>query len=289
MSFLTKITLTSPGSSTGPFDIYQSSDSYTTAIATDVAKGVLVDGYTISVNDVTTSVLVQSKGLCSSSNIILTISGVLTPTPTPTQTVTPTPSHVPAGVSAISLSSGHTVASACTGTTRNYYYNGSFINGAQLWLDAGLNTDVAPGTNAQTVFYYSYDFNSIYYINDSEGHKYTSTQVCPTPTPVLNENKYWVSLVDGPTAAACGGDIDMFGVGQLTGFTVYGSALYGICDATMIVDMPAIVKSEVPFNGTFWVGKKYGGNFYYRKYVRNSSGTASLPDGACVIYNNPCN
>ena len=186
MSFLTLITLTSPGSSTGPFDIYQSSDGYTTAIATDIAKSVLVDGYTISVNDVTTSVLVQSKGLCSSSNIILTISGVLTPTPTPTQTVTPTPSHVPAGVSAISLSSGHTIASACTGITQNYYYSGSFINGAQLWLDAGLNTDVAPGTNGQPVYYYSYDYNSIYYIDDSEGHKYSSTQSCPTPTQLIN-------------------------------------------------------------------------------------------------------
>jgi hypothetical protein len=289
MSFLTKITLTTAGSSTGPFDIYQNSDNYATAVATGVTKSDLVAGYTISVNDTTTSVLVQSLGLCNTSNITLPISGFPTSTPTPTPTLTPTASPVGAGVSHISLSSGHTVASACTGATQTYYYSGSFINGAQLWVDAQF-TDNAPGTNGSPVYYYSYDFNSIYYINDSEGHKYASSEVCPTATPVVNANSYWVSTVDGPTAATCGGD-DVFGVPhtQLTGFTVYGSAISGICDATMIVDMPAIVKSEVPFNGTFWVGKKVGGNFYYRKYVRDSSGTSATPDGACVVYNTPCN
>jgi hypothetical protein len=287
MSFLTKITLTTAGSSTGPFDLYQSSDSYTTAIVTGVTKADLVAGYLISVDDSTTSVLVQSKGLCSTSNITLTIGGVPTPTPTPTQTVTPSPSTVPAGVSSIALSSGTTVASACTGTTRNYYYSGSFTNGAQLWIDPQF-TDNAPGAVGHPVYYYSYDYNTIYYIDDSNGHKYSSSEVCPTPTPVMNANSYWVSLADGHTAAACGGDTDTFGVGQLTGFTVYGSAISGICDATMIVDMPAVVKSNVPFNGTFYVAKKVGGNFYYRKYVRDSSGTSATPDGACVIDNTKC-
>ena len=62
MSFLTNITLTVAGSSTGPFDIYQSSDSYTTAIATGRTKTELLAGYLVSVDDTTTSVLVQSKG-----------------------------------------------------------------------------------------------------------------------------------------------------------------------------------------------------------------------------------
>lgn len=287
MSFLTKITLTSAGSSTGPFDIYQSSDNYATAVATGVTKVDLVAGYTISVADSTTSVLVQSLGLCNTTNVTLTIGGVPTPTPTPTQTITPSPSTVPAGVNTIALSSGTTVANACSGTTKNYYYTGSFTNGAQLWIDPQFS-DTAPGFVNNPVYYYSYDYNTIYYIDDSEGHKYASTEVCPTPTPVMNANSYWVSLVDGPTAAACGGDTEMFGVGQLTGFTVYGSAVSGICDATYIVDMPAVVKSEVPFNGTFWVAKKVGGNFYYRKYIRDNAGTSATPDGACVIHNDEC-
>jgi hypothetical protein len=56
----------------------------------------------------------------------------------------------------------------------------------------------------------------------------------------------------------------------------------------MIVDMPSVVKSEVPFNTQFWVGKKIGGNFYYRKYIRDSSGTSATPVEACVIYNDGC-
>jgi hypothetical protein len=213
---------------------------------------------------------------------------VVTPTPTPTLTPTPSKNSPYPGVNTISLSSGYTIANACTGTTRNYYYSGSFINGAQLWLDPSLNTDVAPGYVGHTVYYYSPDFNSIYYINDSEGHKYSSSEICPTPTPVTNLNSYWVSTVNGPTAAACGGDQDLFGTGQLTGFTIYGSSISGICDATMIVDMPSVVKSEVPFNTQFWVGKKIGGNFYYRKYIRDSSGTSATPVEACVIYNDEC-
>ena len=59
------ITLTTAGSDTGPFDLYSSTDAYSTAFETDVPKSSLVAGYsTAAVPDGTLYVRVKSKGTC---------------------------------------------------------------------------------------------------------------------------------------------------------------------------------------------------------------------------------
>ena len=60
-----KITLTSTGSDSGPFDIYSNSTGSFVLIASGINKVDIVAGYTISVPDGTTIVRVQSTGECT--------------------------------------------------------------------------------------------------------------------------------------------------------------------------------------------------------------------------------
>jgi hypothetical protein len=84
------VTLTSATPATGPFNIYQNTDSYTVAIATNVSKPAMFGGYTVVANDLATILKIESVGTCNNS-IFLDISGIPSPTPTQTPTVTPTP------------------------------------------------------------------------------------------------------------------------------------------------------------------------------------------------------
>jgi hypothetical protein len=96
------ITLTTAGVDTGPFNLYSNTDSYVTAFQTNVAKSLLVAGYTSTVVPAgTTTVRVKSTGTCT-NYVDLIISGApstttttTTPSPTPTTTTTTTPSPTP--------------------------------------------------------------------------------------------------------------------------------------------------------------------------------------------------
>jgi hypothetical protein len=88
----TLITLTLAGSDTGPFSIYSNVDGFTTPTVTGISRATLLAGYTATVPDNTTQVLVKSTGACL-RNLYLTVSGAPTPTTTTTSsttTVTPT-------------------------------------------------------------------------------------------------------------------------------------------------------------------------------------------------------
>ena len=95
------ITLTTAGVDTGPFNLYSNTDSYTTAFQTNVAKSLLVAGYTSTVVPAgTTTIRVTSTGTCT-NYVDLVISGggttttTTTPSPTPTTTTTTTTTASP--------------------------------------------------------------------------------------------------------------------------------------------------------------------------------------------------
>ena len=83
------ITLTTAGIDTGPFNLYSNTDSYVTAFQTNIAKSLLVAGYTSTVVPAgTTYVRVKSTGLCTNYiDIYVTGSGTTTTTTTPRVTL----------------------------------------------------------------------------------------------------------------------------------------------------------------------------------------------------------
>jgi hypothetical protein len=84
------ITLTTAGADTGPFNLYSNTDSYVTAFQTNIAKSLLVAGYTSTVVPAgTTTVRVKSTGLCT-TYVDLFITGPGTTTTTTTAPVGPT-------------------------------------------------------------------------------------------------------------------------------------------------------------------------------------------------------
>jgi hypothetical protein len=92
------ITLTNPGTDTGPFNIYTNIDNYTVPIATSISRATLVGaGYAATVDGNTTTIKVQSTGTCTSSIFLpitqpttTTTTSTAAPTTTSTTTVGPT-------------------------------------------------------------------------------------------------------------------------------------------------------------------------------------------------------
>jgi len=79
-----KITLTTAGTDTGPFNLYSNTDSYVTAFQTGIAKSLLVAGYTSTVVPAgTNTIRVKSTGTCTNF-VDLYVAG--TPTTTTTST-----------------------------------------------------------------------------------------------------------------------------------------------------------------------------------------------------------
>lgn len=82
------ITLTSSGSDTGPFNIYSNVDGFTVPFETGIARATLIAGFTTTnVPDFTTTIRIQSTGVCTN---YLDVSVVLTTTTTTTSTSTTT-------------------------------------------------------------------------------------------------------------------------------------------------------------------------------------------------------
>ena len=81
----TLITLTLAGSDVGPFNLYSNLDGFTTPTATGVSRAALVAGYTATLPDWTTQVLVKSTGVCL-RDLYLNITGAPTTTTTTSST-----------------------------------------------------------------------------------------------------------------------------------------------------------------------------------------------------------
>jgi hypothetical protein len=104
------ITLTTAGTNTGPFDLYSSTDGYSTAFETDVPKSSLVAGYSTSnVPDGTAFVRVKSKGTCINFINI----AVPTPTAAPT-TAAPTAAPTTAAPTTAAPTAAPTTAAPTT-------------------------------------------------------------------------------------------------------------------------------------------------------------------------------
>ena len=87
----TLITLTLAGSDTGPFTIYSNQDGYTTPTEAGVPRASLVAGYTATVPDGTTEVLLRSTGVCQ-RDLYLIVTGSPTTTTTSSTSSTSTTS-----------------------------------------------------------------------------------------------------------------------------------------------------------------------------------------------------
>jgi len=74
------ITLNLIGTNTGSFNIHQNSDSYTTAVATNVSSSSLLSGYSATLDSSTTTVRVSSTGTCTNYKDISVNFGDTTPT-----------------------------------------------------------------------------------------------------------------------------------------------------------------------------------------------------------------
>jgi hypothetical protein len=96
MALSARITLTSAGSDTGPFNLYSNIDGYTNAFESSILKSNLVNGFTTNNIPNSTSIIrLISMGVCTNYIDLNLIT--LTPTPTPTLTITPTPTSTPTG------------------------------------------------------------------------------------------------------------------------------------------------------------------------------------------------
>ena len=114
------ITLTTAGIDTGPFNLYSNTDGYVTAFQTNIAKSLLVAGYTSTVVPAgTTTIRVKSTGLCTNYiDIYVTGSGTTTTTTTapvgPTTTTTTTPYVGPSTTTTTTTSGGGTTTTTTT-------------------------------------------------------------------------------------------------------------------------------------------------------------------------------
>lgn len=85
------ITLTTAGSSTGPFSLYSNVDSYSTPFETGVSKSSLLAGYTsVLVPASTTTVRVMSTGTCTNYTDISVVPCTTTTTTSSSTTTTTT-------------------------------------------------------------------------------------------------------------------------------------------------------------------------------------------------------
>jgi hypothetical protein len=143
------ITLTTAGTSTGPFNLYSDVDGYATPFETGVAKSALVAGYNSTVVPTgSTVVYVLSTGTCN-TGVYLNISGVTTTTTTSTSSTTSTTT-----TSILSCLSGDTNAIAtCSGG-----------ESARFTIASGYTAGIIPGGNyysgSGTRSYYAYIYNS---------------------------------------------------------------------------------------------------------------------------------
>ena len=118
------ITLTTAGSSIGPFNLYTNIDGYVVAFETGVSKASLVAGYTsVLVPTGTTSIQVKSTGTCTNA-ITLPIVGVTT-TATPTTTVAPTTLVITTTIAPTSTTTVApiTTTTLCAGIAHDYQDN----------------------------------------------------------------------------------------------------------------------------------------------------------------------
>jgi hypothetical protein len=121
-----KITLTTAGTDTGPFNIFSNSDNYAVAVATNVAKSALLSGYDATVPNNATIVRVTSTGTCTNFiNIPITVTYVMILGTDYDFDVVPSPN--PSGIIP-----SQTACGGSTSPTKQVTYVGNLAPGTQL-------------------------------------------------------------------------------------------------------------------------------------------------------------
>lgn len=186
------------GATVSTLDIFSNYDSYTTAVATGVAKATLVSGYSLSVPDGTTIVRVKGTGTCVGSYQDISVTGAPTPAPAPAAPTpaaptpaAPTPAaptpEAPTPAAPTPTSPNYTATnfgysgvdgdSACSNyETNNFvtkYPDGSVGNGTTIWNNSN-------GTGVPTDGYYALGF---YYYYSTSGVLGSQTACYSPPTP----------------------------------------------------------------------------------------------------------
>jgi len=175
------ITLTNPGTDTGPFNIYTNMDNYVTAVATNIAKATLVSGYNATVPATATTVKVESTGTCTSS-IYLNIIQPTTTTTTSTSTSTTTTSSsttTSTTTTATPTTTTTTTAGPTTTTTTTPAPNYKF------YLQVRNQTDAAYG-------------NGTFYLNATGGYNTFTTDYSLVLSGVSSFNPSGSSVVAAP-------------------------------------------------------------------------------------------
>jgi len=166
---IVKITLTTAGTDTGPFNIYSSSDNYQTAVATNVAKSALLyPGYDATVPNNATIVRVTSTGTCTNFiNIPITVTYVMVLGPDYDFAVVPSPN--PSGITPSQTACGGVQTPTQTVTYTGNLAPGTVLNDVVYSGDVGfmkIISSTQPGfTYTGAVVNCINSLNTVYQIN----------------------------------------------------------------------------------------------------------------------------
>lgn len=245
MSISAKITLTSAGGNTGPFDLYSNPSSPTshgTLFASGITKNDLLAGYTSDVVPNSTTTI-----RCKSNNVTCTNYqdfALVLPSPTPTPTSTPpstTPTSTPlTPIYSFKLGTGTTSTEACNDydppLNVNYYsYDSVLDNGSILYKFNGYPLE----TLADNGYYANSDHS--FFLVSGVIVGYTPCTYTPTPTPTPTRHGLGFAIYTGTTYSsstnACASD--------------YAHTYTGLTTCYLGPD------DEVPVNGLFFYKDLY--------------------------------
>jgi hypothetical protein len=168
------ITLTTAGSSTGPFSLYSNVDSYSTPFETGVSKSSLLAGYTsVLVPTSTTTVRVMSTGTCTNYVDISVVPCPTTTTTTSTSTSTTTTTTTAAPCQQLNLYPSNATACAHLGSL-TLFDTDNALAPTRLWVAGECGVTPVVGGNQ----WYSQGAGSDSYQVDNGGF-IIATTACP--------------------------------------------------------------------------------------------------------------
>jgi hypothetical protein len=149
------ITLTSAGAGAGPFNLFSDTDSFTNPFEGNVSVTQLLAGYVSNlVPTGTTTIRVQSTGICNNYIDLSVLSPSPTASPTPsisisvTPTITPTVSRTPSVTPSISISPSITPSISVTPTVTPSLTVSSSPPPASGYFYMGVTSTYSSGANA---------------------------------------------------------------------------------------------------------------------------------------------
>lgn len=206
------ITLTTAGVDSGPFNLYSNVDSYVTAFQTNVAKSLLVGGYTSTVVPTsTTTVRVKSTGVCTNYvDLYITGSGTTTTTTTAGGGTTTTTTTLAYRSILLSNPPGEaTSAGACaitTGLTKYISASFAITNGLIIYNNTALTSQTYTSDPYTGNYAMLYDNNSgLRYAVTFDGSGVVNTVVScgssPTTTTTTTIAQQWYKITNCSTLA----------------------------------------------------------------------------------------